>query len=806
MIGKTISHYKIIEKLGSGGMGVVYKARDLNLDRFVALKFLPPHIGTDNEEKQRFIHEAKAASALDHHNICTIHEIDLTEEGQLFICMAYYKGETLKNKIERGKLLNLEEVIDFALQLADGLNRAHELKIVHRDLKAANIVITERGEVKILDFGLAKLSGQTKLTKENSTLGTVEYMSPEQAQGKPVDHRTDIWSLGIVLYEMLTGKTPFKRDYESAIIYSIFNETQEPVSALRAGVSLELERIVNKCLAKKPTDRYQHADELSVDLRQLKFDAEKDFSKLQSTISIKAERNIPKYIIYSLIFIFVIILTIVGYLLPERGKDIEKSAIETLIKTEWENSIAVLPFVDLSPNKDQDYFCAGMTEQIITNLTKLNKLKVTARTSVMQYINTTKSIPEIGGELRVKNILEGSVSKYGNRIRVIAQLVNSEDGSHIWAENYDRNFEDLFAIYDDVSKSIADMLLLKLAENEVAQIQTERPDNINAYEFYLKGKHFYNKFFWGQLLETDFKNSEKMYKEAIVLDDKYTLAYTGLTELYHIYEYYRTRTYEERQYYLDLQEKYINIAFNLDPNSAEVNRVINWIYENKGEIDKAFTCIKKALKTNPNDAECNRSYGVFLRMRGLYNQSITYFNKALELDPICTMSYISRALTYMEIGKWNEAEKDFKEALIIDPTSYFALCNTGRLLIFQNKSDEAEKSLNKVYEKSAPFYNFCRVLLYASRGENEKAFDNLRGMEIQRDGYLIIYHLLNMHEEFFRTLEKTTEIDIKNLKSRYLSLENSALFANYKGDSRFQKILAKHKKMYEENIKKYAGF
>ena len=269
MIGKTISHYKILEKLGGGGMGVVYKAEDTKLKRTVALKFLPQDLSRDEESKERFIHEAQAASALDHNNICTIYEIDETDDGQMFIAMACYDGETLKKKIEGG-LLKLEEAIDISLQISEGLSKAHEKDIVHRDLKPANVMLTKDGVVKILDFGLAKLRGQTKLTKLGTTLGTAPYMSPEQARGEEVDNRTDVFSLGVLLYEMLTGQLPFKGDYHEAIIYSIMNEEPEPITGLRTGIPMELEKIVTKCLEKDPSERYQHADELLVDVRRIK--------------------------------------------------------------------------------------------------------------------------------------------------------------------------------------------------------------------------------------------------------------------------------------------------------------------------------------------------------------------------------------------------------------------------------------------------------------------------------------------------------------------------------------------------------
>ncbi|MCK4835764.1 MAG: protein kinase, partial [Candidatus Aminicenantes bacterium] len=365
MKGKIISHYKILEKLGEGGMGVVFKAEDIKLDRLVALKFLPKQFSINEEEKSRFIHEAKAAAALDHPNICSIHEIDETKDGQMYIAMAFYEGDTLKEKVDKGPL-KIDEAIDIAIQIAQGLERAHESGIIHRDIKSANIIVTKRNEVKILDFGLAKLKGQTKLTKDGTTLGTVSYMSPEQAMGKDVDHRTDIWSLGIVLYEMVTGQRPFKGEYEQAIMYSLMNEEPEPVTGLRTGVPLEFERVINKALAKEPKERFQGISELLVDLKVL-------------------------------------------------SKKVESGeAITTSSKEKRKPSIAVLPFTDMSPGKDQEYFCEGMAEELINALTKIARLQVASRTSAFQFKGKDYDISEIGKKLNVQSVLEGSIRKAGN--------------------------------------------------------------------------------------------------------------------------------------------------------------------------------------------------------------------------------------------------------------------------------------------------------------------------------------------------------------------------------------------------------
>ena len=385
MIGTTISHYKILEKLGEGGMGVVYKAEDTRLKRTVALKFLPHDLSRDPEAKERFIHEAQAASSLDHPNICTVFEIGEHNEGQMFIAMACYEGETLKEKIPKGPL-ELDEAIGIAKQIAEGLAGAHKHGIVHRDIKPANIIITTDGVAKILDFGLAKLAGQAHLTKTGSPVGTAAYMSPEQAQGMEIDHRTDIWSAGVVLYEMLTGHLPFGGDHEAARLYSIVHEQPQPLSSFRSDLPTDIELCITKLLQKVPGDRFQHAREL--------------LSQLGTTQKKREHEREPT--------------------LP---------------------SIAVLPFVNMSPNPENEYFSDGLSEEIINALSKLEDLHVTARTSAFRFRGKDLDMREIGKQLNVSNVLEGSVRRAGNRLRVAAQLINVADGYHLWSETYDRELE-----------------------------------------------------------------------------------------------------------------------------------------------------------------------------------------------------------------------------------------------------------------------------------------------------------------------------------------------------------------------------
>ena len=411
MIGQTISHYRILEKLGEGGMGVVYKAQDTKLKRTVALKFLPPEYTRDADAKARFIHEAQAASALQHNNICTIHDIDGTDDGRLFIVMDCYEGEPLKEKIARGPM-KLEEAVEIAVQVASGLSKAHEKGIVHRDIKPGNVIITTDGIAKIVDFGLAKLAGQTMITKAGKTLGTVAYMSPEQARGEKVDHRTDIWSLGVVLYEMLTGRLPFRGEHEAAMLYSVVHEEPQPISSFRSDLPPDIESNITKMLQKDPGKRFQHIRELLAQLDTMKKTNE----------------------------------TKVGKALP---------------------SIAVLPFVNMSPDPENEYFSDGLAEELINALSKLVGLRVTARTSAFRFRGKDLDIREIGKQLNASTVLEGSVRKAGNRLRITAQLINVADGYHLWSEKYDRELEDVFIIQDEISLAIVEKLKLALLEDRV---------------------------------------------------------------------------------------------------------------------------------------------------------------------------------------------------------------------------------------------------------------------------------------------------------------------------------------------------
>ncbi|MBF8297130.1 MAG: Adenylate cyclase [Bacteroidetes bacterium] len=486
MISETISHYKILEKLGEGGMGIVYKTQDLKLDRLVALKFLPPHLASDDQDKKRFIHEAKAASSLDHPNICNVHEIDETPDGQVFIVMAIYEGTPLNKKIEKGPL-KIEEALDVVIQAAEGLQAAHEKGIVHRDVKSSNIMMTDKRRAVIMDFGLARTGGATKLTKTGSTLGTVPYMSPEQARGEKVDHRTDIWSLGVVLYEMISGRLPFQSPYSEAIVYSILNEEPKPFSLARNDVPAEVENVVRKCLQKNPSNRYQHADELIVDLRRVKTGLGKEAPSLKIANPLSTTND------------------------------------------EVIRSIAVLPLDNLSRDPEQEYFVDGMADALNTELWKIGALKVISRTSAKLYKGVKKPLPEIARELGVDGLITGSVLREGEQVRITVQLIDGSTDRHLWAESYQRELRGILALHTEVAQAIAREIKIKLTPFEEARLMSVRRVDERAYDTYLKGLYHYNTF-----TQDGLKKAISLYEQSVQIDSTYAPAYAGLANTYNV--------------------------------------------------------------------------------------------------------------------------------------------------------------------------------------------------------------------------------------------------------------------------------
>ena len=461
-LGKTLLHYRVVEKLGEGGMGVVYKAEDTKLRRTVALKFPPIGTVSGEPDQERFLREAQAAAALNHPNICTVHDID-EADGQPFIAMELIEGRSVREKLAK-RPLRLEEALDIAVQAARGLAAAHEAGIVHRDIKSANLMVTRQGQVKVMDFGLAQVRDRSHLTKTGTTLGTAAYMSPEQALAKETDHRTDIWSLGVVLYEMLTGRLPFGGEVEAAIAYAVVNVEPEPPTALRSGLPVELDRIIDKALAKDPRERYQHVEEMIVDLRALDAGPRKSFRKW--AVTRRTRRRIQRAAVAALF----VLLAVGGALNLDRLTSLLPAPSGPQI-----DSIAILPLQNLSGDPEQQYLSDGMTEALYTDLAKISGLKVVSPRSARRYQGNDVSVRQIADELGVDALVQGSAVRTGDRVRVTAQLIDARSDESLWAESYERTFRDVLALQNEAARAIARRIQVELTPDEGAATEQWTP-------------------------------------------------------------------------------------------------------------------------------------------------------------------------------------------------------------------------------------------------------------------------------------------------------------------------------------------
>ena len=663
MIGETILHYKILEKLGEGGMGVVYKAEDTKLKREVAIKFLPHHVAANNEERKRFEIEAQAAASLNHSNITTIHSIEKGNDN-VFIVMEFIDGVELKDKIKTGSISN-NEAIDIAKQIAEGLEAAHKKGIVHRDIKSQNIMIANNGKVKIMDFGLAKLKGSSQITQIGSTFGTVAYMSPEQSKGEVVDNRTDLWSLGVVLYEMITGRMPFIGDYDQAVIYSILNESPESVKMQRPDIHAELLKIVDRLLQKNPNRRYSSGKEVLNDLSKIKIN--------------------------------------------DRQLDDQSPS-----------SIAVLAFKDMSQQKDQDYLCEGLAEELINALTKIKSLRVSARTSAFAFKDKQLDIREIGSKLNVETVLEGSIQKSGNRLRITAQLINVGNGYHIWSERYDREMKEVFEIQDDITGNIVQALKMVLTKEEKQSIASVPTTEIEAYEYFLKGRRLLNQL--------ALHEARSMFEKAVEKDPGYALAYAGLAETYSwIYEWRGAK--EE-----DLEAARYNSrkASELAPHLAESHISYGYVLSLEGDYDEAERQFKKAIEIDPNSFEAYYYHARNCFARGGIEESVELFRKAAEVRPEDFQSMLLLSQSQRMLGKHEEEQRAMKEGirraekqLELDPNDRRALSLGSGTLFELGEKEKAfrwsEKSLKLYPDDTGVILN--AVCLLARAGRKEEALD-----------------------------------------------------------------------------------
>jgi serine/threonine protein kinase/Tfp pilus assembly protein PilF len=644
--------YKIVEEIGQGGMGIVYKAEDLKLRRFVALKFLPPQLMNSPELKERFLIEAQAAAALNHPNICVIHEIG-EDKGQPYIAMEYVDGETLRDRIRKGPL-EPGEAVGLVDQVAAGLAEAHGKDIIHRDIKSANIMVTPKGQGKVMDFGLAKLRGGSSLTRSQTTIGTVAYMSPEQARGQDLDPRTDIWSLGVVLYEMVAGKLPFRGDHDQAVIYSILHDEPESLKRIRPDSAPELEQVVGQALAKKPADRYQTMEEFREDLEAV----------AEGLKPLKAKRRRFRRILgiragYAYSAPVVLLALILGLNVGgSRDRLLGRAASSPAIR------LAVLPFENLSGDPQQDYFGDGMTQEMIAQLGRLHPetLSVIARSSVMRYKKTNTPIDQIGRELNVEYVLEGSAQREGTRVRITTELIKVRDQSQLWSDSIEREMSGILALQNEVSQKVASALALKLLPGEQALLAAAPAINPEAHEAYLRGS-----FFLAKVTPADLDTAEKYFDTAIAKDPSYAPAYAGRSW---VWNYRNQMGYASYQEAAPKARAAALKGVELDENSAVaqtclacVRTFIDWDWE------RARDSWRRALDLNPNDANSQALYAHYLLIMGRGEEALVHSRRAVGLDPF-NPAVIAWHVTVLYYGRrYDEAIAAAQEGLRIQKDS-----------------------------------------------------------------------------------------------------------------------------------------
>jgi len=688
--GSSVSHYQIVRKLGGGGMGVVYQAKDAHLGRMVALKFLSNDLSRDPKAVERFQLEARAASALNHPNICTIHDIDY-HAGRPFIVMEMLAGETLKHRILKGPLPT-EEIAELGVEITDALAAAHSRGIIHRDIKPANVFVTERGKAKVLDFGLAKLlqpldesTLDDGLSEIRGVIGTVPYMAPEQLRGETVDARTDVYAVGVVLYEMATGRRPFQERFSPALAAEILQQAPPPPTQVNSRIPGGLEEVILKCLEKNPADRYQSAKELQNQLERWRSVSRSD--------SARPDRAWRKRRVWPLLVgagvVTLVVVVMAGYWYTRSGG--QTSPITTL---------AVLPLANLSADANQQYLADGMTEALITDLSKIRALKVISRTSVMRYKGGTKPLTAIARELGVDGIVEGSVQRSGDRVRITAQLIRGSTDTHLWAESYERNFRDVLALQSDVAQAIAREIKVVVTPEESKKIVHDRPVNPEAYEAYLKGQAH-----WYRLSREHMDSALGYFELALQKDPDYALAYAGVANVWLI-------------------------------------RGDSGLMRPMESYPKAKVAVAKALELDDTIAE---AHTVAANIAGPYDRDWTRaeheFTRALELNPNSADAHFMYSDYLISMKRNDEWNVEIKRTLELDPFNPFFRCFYGWQLVYLGRNDEAIVELRKVLATDPDFPSGHLGLwgAYYKKGmraealhEAERFFSALRDVEVEK--------------------------------------------------------------------------
>ncbi len=708
--------YEIIEELGKGGMGRVYRVEDTKLNQEVALKLIKPEIAKDKKTIERFRNELKVARNIRHKNVCGMYDLGETE-GTHFITMEYIRGEDLKRFIHRSGQLAVGTAVRIAKQVCEGLSEAHKIGVVHRDLKSSNIMIDKEGDARIMDFGIARSLGAKEMTGAGMMIGTPEYMSPEQVEGKEIDLRSDIYSFGVILYEMATGEVPFRG--ETPFVIGIKHKTETPTAPqeINPRVPPDLSRLILKCIEKDKVKRWQTVEQILTELSRI-------------------ERSV----------------TTTKKIIPE-------VELETTMtgEMEWQNSIAVLPFADLSPQKDQDYFCCGLAETLINALSNIKDLRVVARTSAFSFKGKDVDIREVGKKLNVNTILEGSIQKADKRVRITAQLINVEDGYHIWSDRYDRELDDIFAIQDEIGLAIVENLKGKLLVKEKEKLLKRHTDNPEAFSLYLKGLYFWNK-----RTAEGMKKGMEYFQQAIESDPTYALAYSGLADSYSILGFWCFLPPKDS---FPKAKVLVEKALEIDENLAEAHASLAWVqFSYDWDWASAESEFKKAIKLNPGYAMARHWFGAYLSAMGRHDEALKEMKRAHELDPLSLMINNNIGLIYYHQRLFDKAIEQTQKTIEMDQTFSQAHYQIAKAYGMKEMYKEAIAAGRKASDLGLPWGFAVLGWAYALSGDRDKAEELMQELEeVSKKRYVPLssfswtYLGLGDKDRFFELYDKACE-------------------------------------------------